>query len=66
MDPDACLARFRNAVNLGDIDEASDAGSDLTTWLNSGGFLPAGYRTAGGVLSDLRRGLATMLVSPAR
>ena len=40
MDPDACLARFLDACNDDDRQEAIAALEDLQEWLRTGGFLP--------------------------
>ncbi len=41
MDPTACWNRWMDAVIDGDMAEAFDAWTDLTTWLARGGFEPA-------------------------
>ena len=40
MDPDACLARFLDALEDNDASEAWHAHLDLSTWLARGGFEP--------------------------
>jgi len=40
MDPDAALARYWNAVDEGDVEEARDAKGALMEWLSRGGFEP--------------------------
>jgi hypothetical protein len=40
MDPNACLQRYRDAMEDGEIDEARDAAEDLGQWLRMGGFEP--------------------------
>ncbi len=53
MDPDECLDRIRQIVNLADdgdisvyIDELVDAFQGLDEWLSMGGFLPNDWKTA--------------------
>lgn len=40
MDPDACYARWLNAVRDLDTEEAQEAHRDLSRWLRNGGFAP--------------------------
>lgn len=40
MDPNACLAKWENAVKVGDVGGADDAWYDLADWLRQGGFPP--------------------------
>lgn len=40
MDPNACLERWRDAMEDGDRSEARHAASDLRRWINGGGFEP--------------------------
>lgn len=40
MDPNAVLRRWRDAVAVGDIEEALDAAAALGTWMSRGGFAP--------------------------
>jgi len=40
MDPDATLARFLDACNDEDREEATEALEDLLGWIKRGGFLP--------------------------
>lgn len=40
MDPKECLNRIQNALNSGDLTEASDALADYAEWRKRGGFEP--------------------------
>lgn len=40
MDPNACLARFLDALRDKDRNEAYDALQDLAEWIGRDGFLP--------------------------
>lgn len=40
MDPNACLARIKQAVADGDEEEAIEARADLREWVAKGGFEP--------------------------
>lgn len=42
MDPQAALDHVEEALSEGDVEEAAAALVDLSDWLASGGFLPAG------------------------
>ena len=42
MDPQACVARIREAIANRRKSEARDALSDLQGWVNNGGFSPEG------------------------
>lgn len=47
MDPNACLKRIADAAGAGDVEETTDAATDLAVWLHRGGFAPEathGYR----------------------
>jgi hypothetical protein len=60
MDPDRALGQFRDAIRARDLDTAMELGEGLTTWVRSRGFLPAGCRSAGAVLSEVRCGIAQL------
>jgi hypothetical protein len=48
MDPDACLANLRDAVNTDNWEEAATFAIQLDTWLSSGGFMPKEWADARG------------------
>jgi len=40
MDPEATIARWRNATEQGEEKEAYEAAHDLIVWIERGGFMP--------------------------
>lgn len=46
MDPNACLARLREALAEGDSEGAREAFASLSEWLSRGGFLPDAWTPA--------------------
>lgn len=61
MDPIAALAAARQAIQDTDITTARDHLTDITNWINIGGFVPDGYYTVLDEYSDLERELSALL-----